>query len=455
MKFDPQTGEPIAEAAGQVVEQVGKAVKKSFFKTPLFFGLAGGVAVAATAATLVFTGTFLSGRDKVTQAIVNTVKDSGELTKTMQAFQPEDMKEFTMAIGMEVQGVEFEAEYRHTPTDKQVWVAVEQQMQMEATATITKDKVLASSPLLDGTLLVYDYTQMPTGFLLEAADYNYDAFTAMNEAFAMIYEIGSEDVELSDDTIKEIKKWYKSIEVEKEDEKESFEINGKDKDCVGYTLEVDEEFVEELVEIMVLIMEDMEVYDEEYIDDMKESALDSIDGMESVDMTFYLDSKKLAAIVLENDGEEIIVAFEGGKYRMQNINIEYDGITVAKIKGETDGKEETAELVVNGETMLEYTYDAKSGELEMIIYEYGEEIGSLECVLNVGKDAISLSDATLEIITADYYYDSEPFVTSVDFSISLTRGASIEKLTGTEFNLSTAGAAEFEEFYEQFEGLFW
>ena len=211
MKFDPQTGEPIVEVAEQVVEQVveqvGNVVKKSFFKTPLFFGLVGGVAVVATAATLMFTGAFMNGRDKVMQAVVNTVKDSGELGKAMQTFKPEDMKEFTMEASAEVQGIEFGAEYRHTPTDKQIWVAVEQQIEVDATVTITKDKVMASTPLLGDTLVVYDYTQGPTGFLLEATDYNYEVFNVINQAFKTIYEIGSKETELSEDTIKEIKKW--------------------------------------------------------------------------------------------------------------------------------------------------------------------------------------------------------------------------------------------------------
>ena len=98
----------------------------------------------------------------------------------------------------------------------------------------------------------------------------------------------------------------------------------------------------------------------------------------------------------------------------------------------------------------------------MTLYDYnGDEVGGLECVLTVEKDSISISDATIQMVEYDYYYDYEigeytygTVETSVDFELSLSKGATIEKLTGTEFNLSTADVDEFQEIYEQLEDLF-
>lgn len=458
-KFDPMTGEPVevvvdettnaqsaqTAQAGQtkdVKQKVHGFVQKLLAK-PAALAVAGGVVVAVIVVVLIASGVFTSNRNRVFKAIANTVSDQGALgdafLEVSEVYASND--KHTTALTVEYSGVEVSGEYRHTPTDKQVWAFVDGGSEdLEGTLTLTEGQALATTPLVEDTLFVYDYTKVGDGYLME--EFTSSEIELFNECLETLYNgVDSDEMKLSKETQKAIKEWYKDIEVEKEDEKEEFEINGKDKKCTGYTMEITEDTVCDLIEIMGDVMDESGALDDMDMDadDFVKEMQSAFSGMPDVELTFYLDSNKLAAVIVEVEGEEVEILFEGGEYRMQNVKVKYDGTTVVKVKGETDGKVETVELTVSGQKFFEYEYDAKSGNFEAAVFDYyGDEVVTVEATITAKKGSVSIEDGNVEV-------EGE----SVDFEFSAKKGATIEKLEGEEFDVGEASYSDWEDIADE------
>lgn len=440
MKFDPMTGEPIQETVQEETPETQNLLQKVMSK-PAYLAIAGIVAIAAIVLIAVFSGVFMSDRDRVATAIVNTLNDQGEAGDAFISLGKiyTENKEHTTSLMVEYSGVEVRGEYRHTKENKQVWATVDGAGldNFEGTITLSKSQVLGYTPLLEDVLFVYNYTEKNDGYITEQVP------ESTIEAVNQLLELASgseEEFEIDEEYIQDLKEWYKEIEVQKVDDKEEFEIDGKDKNCTGYEVEVTEDMLCDLLDIMSDIAEDANSTDEDlgyYFDELK----DELDGMPDFDMIFYLDSNKLAAIVIDVDGNEAELLFKGGEYRMQNMEFEIEGTTVFEIEGETDGKVETVTLEVGGQEFLEYEYDAKSGDFEVSVRDYyGEKVLSVEANLVAKSGNVSLTEGNMNVEG-----------TSVDFELIVEKGANIEKLSGEEFDL---GDASYSEIYDILEELY-
>jgi hypothetical protein len=67
-----------------------------------------------------------------------------------------------------------------------------------------------------------------------------------------------------------------------------------------------------------------------------------------------------------DDGDDTVeIQFQGGDYRLQNVEVLVDDDTYMKLEGEKDGSTETIKLKAAGETVLKVEYDTKSGDFEI------------------------------------------------------------------------------------------
>lgn len=473
MKFDPMTGEPINEEAqvtpevtetpvtpespvNQAVESVKSWIStmstKQWFLPAMIGGGVGVVAIIAVVVAIVG-GAFMSPVQKVTYAAGNTFKEAGVLgdviSSTLTATANNNNTTYFM-LGLE--GNEMEMELRTSGKDKQVWAKADiaNYPELEGTLTLTKNELQAQAPILGDYVFFYDYTKEADGFIFENVDD--EIVEALNEMLAQAYSGKVDDSEALKEMAKALKEWMDDIEIE-EVEKEEFEINGRDVNCVGYEIVIDEDMIKEYMEIvcdaMVEYMEEqgldeMEGYDDAMFDEAFEDMYDEIEGMPEMTFTVYVDSNMLAAIVIEAEDSEgkIKILFEGGDYRAQNITVKFDGQKVLQIKGERDGNEETAELVIySGDehyTIMEYEYDKKSGDFEFAVLDYsGNEEMSLEGTIVANGNGVEITDGELNIDDM-----------SADFAFSCKKGAKIEKLSGDRFDLGNADEEELQELVE-------
>ena len=152
--------------------------------------------------------------------------------------------------------------------------------------------------------------------------------------------------------------------------KATFQIEGKDVSCKGYTTTLTEENVDACLDEL---SEVYDTYNKNTIDDVKtmckelglddedlkdfdcnafDSLKDKIDGMPDLDVTFYIYKNRLAAVVVTGTDEtgdmELDVEFRGGTTPTQNTFITYglngDSGTL-KILGKTEDSVEKTKIV--------------------------------------------------------------------------------------------------------------
>ena len=483
MKFDPMTGEPINEESqgtpevtetpvapenpvNQAVESVKSWIStmstKQWFLPAMIGGGVGVIAIIAVVVAIVG-GAFMSPVQKVTYAAGNTFKEAGVLgdvlSSTMTAVANSKSTTYFM---LGVEGNEMEMEVRNAGKDKQVWVKADitNYPELEGTLTLNKNELQAQAPILGDYVFFYDYTKEADGFIFENVDD--EIVEALNKMLAQAYSGKTDDSKALKEMAKALQEWMDDIEIE-EVEKDEFEINGRDVNCVGYEIVIDEDMIKEYMEIvcdaMVEYMEEqgldeMEGYDDAMFDEAFEDMFDEIEGMPEMTFTVYVDSNMLAAIMIEAEDSEgkVKILFEGGDYRAQNITVKFDGEKVLQIKGERDGNEESLRMVVytqrydggintgevNAITVFDYEYDKKSGDFEAAFYNtYEKAILEVEGTIVCNNNGVEITDGELNVESM-----------SVDFAFSCKKGAKIEKLSGERFDIGNADEDDFEELAE-------
>lgn len=187
----------------------------------------------------------------------------------------------------------------------------------------------------------------------------------------------------------------------------------------------------------------MEGYSSE---DWKDAAAEMFDGireeledMDDIEMTFYLYKNKLAGIVLRvpDQDAEAELCFEGGDYRMQNMTLKVDGQRYRLSGSDEDKKEKFTLETRNGSdreqvAKLEYNYD--NGKFSV----------NLDGVTISGKLISSKSEVNLKISDVESYYYS----VSPDLSITVKKGAKMEKYDGKQFDLGKADEDDYRELLE-------
>ena len=156
--------------------------------------------------------------------------------------------------------------------------------------------------------------------------------------------------------------------------------------------------------------------------------------MPEVEATFYLYKKELAAIILDIDGYEMEILFEGGDYRAQNIVIAMEGDEIVEIEGETNGSVEERILTVEGEEFISYEYDSKSGDFE--------------CFISDGYDEYEIADANIKSKNGQVTFYVEDFTVDgvgMEMELIIKKGAKMDKLSGETFDLGNASESDLED----------
>ncbi len=454
MKFDPMTGEPIEETAdnGSQIQMQEMPQQPPVAPTPSNKGVKVGIIVAAISAVVVlfiviialFSGIFMSDKDRVMRAIQNTFEEGSALSETWnEYYKIYEEDEFTSSVYAEYQDASVEMEFRNTKTDKQLWGILDMTgyPEIEGTVTITDGQVQAATPLLNDILFVYNYREKNDGYLMEQL--TSDDIKLINQMCEILYNeeyFMTENSDAYDKFVEDVAEWYDTIEVEKLKEKEEFEIDGKDKKCTGYRMYITEDTVIGLLEIyedfyseydMSYTVDGVEVSAEELIDTL----MDEVDGMDDLEIDFYLDSNKLAAIVVEVEGDDLEILFLGGDYRAQNIRMEYDGEDIMEIECEMDKDVEEWTLKLSGRDFLTYEYDTKKGDFEGAFLDYyGDSLASIEGTFVSEKGRWAFEDAKFESEGEE-----------IEFSLAIEKGAELETLEGDELDIGEASMSDLQD----------
>lgn len=457
--FDPMTGQPIY---GQPQPAASAPQEKKKGKVPVIILsiIAGVVVLALLAVVGVKSGLFLSKGNKVAVATANTLSETPQLIKDLSPIMAVTSGTFAVTGNFEMDDVAVEGTVSLDKTEVSAYgyASIDDFPEIDFAAEVTPKGIKAQSKAISDLVFVYNTADdKEDGFIAEMAGEESlemldDALTALGEA--------TEPTDFASELTKLIVAEYGELEFETAKEKE-FEVNGKDVKCKGYTVEITEDNIMNIIDGME------DILDETYGDVLKEAGVSAksitkelereIDGMEDIEVTFYLYKNKLAAVIAEVDRNKVEIEFQGGDYRMQNVVVSADRMDIMEIKGETEGSVETFELLVWDEEVFTYEYDTKSGDLVVDLDD-----GFYEIEVNIQAKGNSVTVALQDFYTEDSYVSEMMDLADINCSITFTDGAKKASFSGSEFNVGTADEDDFydliddlEDAVEDFEELYY
>ncbi len=312
---------------------------------------------------------------------------------------------------------------------------------------LDKEELRAYTPLLD-QVFVYHYRENNSGYLMDILESSEYSQSELNDALKNLYEASCEGVnksELYGEFAKAARDSFRDIEYHNGRSAE-YEIDGKDVRCRAIEVTVTPENLERYATALDKLI------DENYGDALENSGMSARDMTDSIrniggeygDMvlTFYVYRKQLGCIKCEFEkasDETIEILFKGGDYRAQNMEILYKGATILTIEGDRQGDVEEFEMNVDNEVNLTYRYDRKTGELTASMDDGWTEMKLEDVRINRSNKELQI-DAVFKEHEDDGWYYRE----TVDATLKVSKGASIDKLTAREFDLGNASESEFQ-----------
>ena len=446
--FDPMTGQPIY---GQPQQAAPAPQEKKKGKVPVIIlsVIAGVVVLALLAVVGVKSGLFLSKGNKVAIATANTLSETPQLIKDLSPIMAVTSGTFAVTGNFEMDDVAVEGTVSvdKTEVSAQGYASIDDFPEIDFAAEVTPKGIKAQSKAISDLVFVYNTADdKEDSFIAEMAGEDSlemldDALTALGEA--------TEPTDFSKDLTQLIVAEYGELEFEKAKEKE-FEVNGKDVKCKGYTVEVTEDNIMNIVDGME------DILDETYGDILKEAGVSAkditreieyeIEGMDDIELTFYLYKSKLAAVIAEVDRSKLEIEFQGGDYRMQNVVVSADRRDIMEIKGETEDSVETLEFLVWDEEVFTYEYDTKSGDLVVELDD-----GFYEVEANIQAKGNSVTVTLQDFYTEDSYVGEMMNLADINCSVTFTDGAKKASFSGEEFNVGTADEDDFYDLIEELE----
>ena len=448
--FDPMTGQPIY---GQPQQAAPAPQEKKKGKVPVIIlsVIAGVVVLALLAVVGVKSGLFLSKGNKVAIATANTLSETPQLIKDLSPIMAVTSGTFALTGNFEMDDVAVEGTVSVDKTEVSAhgYASIDDFPEIDFAAEVTPKGIKAQSKVISDLVFVYNTADdKEDSFIAEMAGEDSlemldDALTALGEA--------TEPTDFSKELTQLIVAEYGELEFEKAKEKE-FEVNGKDVKCKGYTVEVTEDNIMNIVDGME------DILDETYGDILKEAGVSAkditreieyeIEGMDDIELTFYLYKSKLAAVIAEVDRSKLEIEFQGGDYRMQNVVVSADRMDIMEIKGETEDSVETLELLVWDEEVFTYEYDTKSGDLVVELDE-----GFYEVEANIQAKGNSVTVTLQDFYTEDSYVGEMMNLADINCSVTFTDGAKKASFSGEEFNVGTADEDDFYDLIEELEDI--
>jgi hypothetical protein len=363
--YDPMTGQPIYAGSNATFTAPPAA------KTGMGIGAKIGIAVAAVAVIGCVaiagakSGAFLGASGKVKLAATKTIAEEPAILDAVNVSSILSSGSWTLGAEASYSGQSIKGEYRYSDKKQQLEATVDIAGASELTAYVTLDKealYLAVPEMLDDTL-VYYYTKDNDGALIDAmGDDNVEQINQLLQEAAS----GKKTPKEAEEFVQALKDEYKSLKYKKISSKE-FEVDGKERKCKGYATTVTADNINNVLDAYMDYIEAcmpdalrQNVDWSEFTDLERE-----IDRMDDLDIEFYIYKNKLACIRTEIEGDDVELQFQGGDYRLQNMELLIDDTTYLKLEGEKDGRTETLKLKAAGQTVLKVEYDAKSGDFEI------------------------------------------------------------------------------------------
>lgn len=325
-------------------------------------------------------GFFLRKSDKILYAIYQTVKDQPQVADGLTG------EDYTISIEGQWKKQKIQAEYASDSAQKQLrgTLDLDKLQDLEFVMVLNEKELKAQFPSLSSKVFTYDYnSNKQSGYIAKKiGSQNLERF---NTVLTGLYG-GKEQKEIGKDILKEARKEFNKIKINKI-EKQEFEIDGQKKDCVGYQFVISSDNVQNVLDAAEKAAKkkygDGTKISEDPAGKIFMAVYDKVSAAGEMECKVYLFRNKLAAIAVnyEIDGnkQNMEILFSGGDFRMQNMKITY-------LKGEETHSVRTA-ITGNpaaGDGTLTFESDDEDGLNGRISVKKGSEMTDItgeECDL--------------------------------------------------------------------------
>ncbi len=468
MKFDPMTGEPIKKEQNEFFQQQpvqngpvmpsGKKSRKWVLPVAIVAGVVVIGGVGAAAATTVVPRVMYGKNYKILNAIQNTEGSSSIMKNLMPSGKiRQDTCQFDLDAKMDNYG-SISLSGVQDPKKKQASM----NMDVDLTSLNTKfgldmqikDDILTlqSDDIMKGSTFSYDYskgakTDGYIGEMMSTGNFTQEDLNAyLRESMVFDKDVSKMPEEFWDATKSEINEMdFTGADSEK------YEMDGEDVNCKGYKTTITKKEMKHLVKAYKEVVK--KYYSDKMLEIMKtngtslDDAFDSLEGelddMDDIKTTLYIGKKgffgknRVAACKIESEGKEVLFELKGGNYPLENFKITSPAGESVERKGEVNGSKEKAKYVVDGTTVLDYTYDTEDGDFKVSAQAEGSEM-SLEGKLTSTDDEYSVKVDQLKLPGLDY-----------DISLSYTAkaGGNFKELSkgSEEYKLESMSGDQFQQ----------
>lgn len=269
-------------------------------------------------------GFFLRKSDKILYAVYQTVKDQPQVADGLTG------EDYTISIEGQWKKQKIQAEYASDSAQKQLrgTLDLDKLQDLEFVMVLNDKELKAQFPSLSSKVFTYDYnSNKQSGYIAKKiGSQNLERF---NTVLAGLYG-GKEQKEIGKDILKEARKEFNKIKINKI-EKQEFEIDGQKKDCVGYQFVISSDNVQNVLDAAEKAAKkkygDGTKISEDPAGKIFMAVYDKVSAAGEMECKVYLFRNKLAAIAVnyEIDGnkQNMEILFLGGDFRMQNMKITY------------------------------------------------------------------------------------------------------------------------------------
>ena len=269
-------------------------------------------------------GFFLRKSDKILYAMYQTVKDQPQVADGLNG------EDYTISIEGQWKKQKIQAEYASDSAQKQLrgTLDLDKLQDLEFVMVLNDKELKAQFPSLSSKVFTYDYnSNKQSGYIAKKiGSQNLERF---NTVLAGLYG-GKEQKEIGKDILKEARKEFNKIKINKI-EKQEFEIDGQKKDCVGYQFVISSDNVQNVLDAAEKAAKkkygDGTKISEDPAGKIFMAVYDKVSAAGEMECKGYLFRNKLAAIAVnyETGGnkQNMEILFLGGDFRMQNMKITY------------------------------------------------------------------------------------------------------------------------------------
>lgn len=430
--FDPMTGEPVYAAGADPDTQTKKR------RLPVIGVIAAGVvAVAVVVGACVMNGVFLSKPNKVLLAAKNTFSDQPQFMKDMRLEQAADIMKsgkYQLDVKMSMDGGSVDGSFISTKTEKQLNanIDIDEVPSVEVKTSLTDSKLKVYVPELSPDVYVLNYREEADGYLMDVLEQQNVTFEELSDALSTLYS-PKEQEKNTEELTRTLLKQVRNLEWSKIDSKK-FKIDGKSHNAKGYGVTVSADDAENVLDAVENFIEDNYEEEADLLRQYTDEVYDALRYMPDVDCEFYIYRNRLAAVCMDIDDVTCELLFQGGDYRMQNMELGLygDGEEILiELEGKSSGSKENFELLSEGYTVFEMEYDKESGKYEISLGNgYGDSL--IEGKIQKERDRIGASVEMGREFNLEYV---------------LTKAPKTEELPDRELDLLDMSEQEWQELF--------